>query len=505
LEFWNNIVFGFGVSFLPANLFFCFVGVLVGTLVGVLPGIGPVAAMSLLLPITFHMSPVAAIIMLAGIYYGVSYGGSTTSILVNIPGEAVSVITCLDGYQMARKGRAGPALGIAAFGSFIAGTLGVVGVMFFSPPLAKIALQFGPPEYFGLMFVGLALLTYLSMKSILKSLIMAVLGLFLGTIGVDTLTGLHRFTFSVPILMDGISLVPIAMGLFGITEVLVSVESLKKKSIFETEIKNLLPTLRDWKDSLPPIFRGGVLGFLMGIIPGAGGILATFISYTVERRLSKHPEKFGTGMIEGVAGPESANNAASSGAFIPLLTLGIPSNVVTAMLLGALMIHGVTPGPLLLKQNPQIFWGVITSMYVGNVMLLVLNLPLIGLWVRILKVPYAILFPLILLFCVVGVYSLDNSILEVYIMLGFGAIGYVLRKIEYEPAPFVLALVLSPMIEDNFRSSLMLSSGQMGIFFTNSPLSCILMILGFFILFYPMVTAFRKERKGLRKIAEEGN
>lgn len=505
MEFWNNIVLGFGVSFQPINLFFCFMGVLVGTLVGVLPGIGPVAAMSLLLPITFHMSPISAIIMLAGIYYGAQYGGSTTSILVNIPGEATSVVTCLDGYQMARKGRAGPALGIAAFGSFIAGTLGVVGVMFFSPPLAKIALQFGAPEYFGLMFVGVTLLTYLSMKSMLKSLIMAVLGLFVGTIGVDTVTGLHRFTFKIPTLMDGVGLVPIVMGLFGITEVLVNVETLVKKSVFETKIKGLLPTLKDWKDSVRPIFRGGLIGFIMGIIPGAGAILATFISYTMERRLSKHPEKFGSGMIEGVAGPESANNAASSGAFIPLLTLGIPPNVVAAMLLGALMIHGVIPGPLLLKQEPQIFWGVVTSMYTGNIMLLVLNLPLIGLWVRLLKVPYTILFPLILLFCIIGVYSLNNNILEVYIMLGFGVVGYVLRKLDYEPAPFVLALVLGPMIEDNLRSSLMLSSGGVGIFFTNSPLSCIMMILAFFILASPMMPWFKKEKKVIEKIAKEAD
>ena len=501
MEFWHNIAFGFGVSFQPVNLFLCFLGVLIGTLVGVLPGIGPVAAMSLLLPTTFHISPVSAVIMLAGIYYGAQYGGSTTSILVNIPGEATSVVTCLDGYQMARQGRAGPALGIAAFGSFIAGTLGAVGVMFFSPPLAKVALEFGSAEYFALMFVGLCLLTYLAMKSMLKALIMAVLGLFVGTIGIDTVTGLHRFTFGAPTLMDGVGLVPIVMGLFGIAEVLFNIERVIRKSVFETKVKGVLPTLQDWKDSAGPILRGGFIGFTMGIIPGAGAILATFTSYTVERRLSKHPEKFGTGMIQGVAGPEAANNAASSGAFIPLLTLGIPANVVAAMLLGALMIHGVIPGPLLLKDNPQIFWGVVTSMYTGNAMLLVLNLPLIGLWVRLLKIPYTILFPLILLFCVIGVYSINNNIIEVYIMLGFGVIGYVLRKLEYEPAPFVLALVLGPMIEDNLRSSLMLSSGRVGVFFTNSPLSCILMILGFLILASPFIPWFKKERKVIEKIA----
>ena len=373
--------------------------------------------------------------------------------------------------------------------------------MFFSPPLAKVALEFGSAEYFGLMFVGLCLLTYLAMKSMLKALIMAVLGLFVGTIGVDTVTGLHRFTFGAPTLMDGVGLVPIVMGLFGITEVLFNIESVIKKSVFETKVKGVLPTLQDWKDAAGPIFRGGFIGFIMGIIPGAGAILATFTSYTVERRVSRHPEKFGTGMIQGVAGPEAANNAASSGAFIPLLTLGIPANVVAAMLLGALMIHGVIPGPLLLKDNPQMFWGVVTSMYTGNAMLLVLNLPLIGLWVRILKVPYTILFPLILLFCVIGVYSLNNNIIEVYIMLGFGVAGYVLRKLEYEPAPFVLALVLGPMIEDNLRSSLMLSSGRVGIFFTNSPLSCILMIVAFLILASPFIPWFKKERKVIEKIA----
>jgi putative tricarboxylic transport membrane protein len=357
--------------------------------VGVLPGIGPVGAMSLLLPSTYKISPLAAVIMLAGIYYGSQYGGSTTSILVNIPGEASSVVTCLDGYQMARQGRAGPALGISAFGSFIAGTLGLVGLMMVAPPLASMALRFGPPEYFSLMCLGLTLLIYLASASSIRAIMMAAVGVILGCIGQDPETGSSRFVFGIYDLLDGIGLAPFIMGLFGISEVLLNIEkSLERRSIFQAEIKGLLPNWQDWKDSIKPIIRGSVLGFFLGVLPGGGAVISSFSSYAIEKKFSKHPEKFGKGAIEGVAGPESANNAAAEGAFVPLLTLGIPPNVVMALLLGALMIHGVTPGPLLISRNPEIFWGIIASMYIGNATLLILNLPLIGLWVQVLRVPY---------------------------------------------------------------------------------------------------------------------
>lgn len=496
MEFSHSILMGFQIALQPINLFFCFIGVLIGTLVGVLPGLGPVAAISLLLPTTFHVTPVSAIIMLAGIYYGAMYGGSTTSILVNIPGEAASVVTCLDGYQMARKGRAGPALGIAAFGSFIAGTFGIIGLMMIAPPLAEMALKFGPPEYFSLMIMGLTVLTFLASGPMWKALLMAAFGLFLGSMGMDNMTGAVRFDFNILELSDGVGLVPVVMGLFGISEVLLNVEQSMERSIFETKIRNLLPTLRDWADSFWAILRGTGIGFFLGVLPGGGAVISSFVSYAVERKVSKHPEKFGTGMIQGVAGPESANNAATGGAFIPLLTLGIPANSVMAILLGALMIHGMQPGPMLVKEQPDLFWGVITSMYLGNVMLLVLNLPLIGLWVRILKVPYPILFPLILLFCLVGSYSLNNSIVEVLIMILFGIIGYFFKKFEYEPAPLVLALVLGPMLEAALRRSLLLSAGDPTIFLTR-PISAVLMIISFCLLVFPLIPWLRKKREAI--------
>jgi len=493
MDFFQSMVMGFQVALQPGNLAFCFIGVLIGTLVGVLPGLGPVAAISLLLPTTFHLTPVSAIIMLAGIYYGAMYGGSTTSILVNIPGEAASVVTCLDGYKMARQGRAGPALGIAAFGSFIAGTIGVIGLMLIAPPLAEMALKFGPPEYFSLMIMGLTILTFLASGPMWKALLMAAFGLFLGCIGMDTLMGATRFTFDIVELSDGIGLVPVVMGLFGISEVLLNVEQSMERAIFETKIKNLLPTLKDWADSVGAILRGTVIGFFLGVLPGGGAVISSFVSYAVEKKVSKHPEKFGTGVIQGVAGPESANNAATGGAFIPLLTLGIPANSVMAILLGAMMIHGMQPGPMLVKEQPGLFWGAITSMYLGNVMLLILNLPLIGLWVKILKVPYPILFPLILLFCLIGAYSLNNSIVEVFIMVIFGLIGYLFKKFEYEAAPLILALVLGPMLETALRRSLLLSAGDPAIFLTR-PISAILILISFFLLAYPLVPWLRKKR-----------
>lgn len=489
----QNIFLGFQVSLQPVNLLYCFLGVLIGTLIGVLPGIGPVGAMSILLPVTFHAPPVASIIMLAGIYYGAMYGGSTTSILVNIPGEAVSVVTCLDGYQMARQGRAGPALGISAFGSFIAGTIGVLGLMLLAQPLARAALKFGPPEYFSLMVLGLIILTYLAQKSLVKSLIMATLGLLLSYVGLDTVSGQVRFTLDVVELLEGIGIIPIVMGLFGIAEILENLEVTITRSVFKTHMKGLFPNLKDWANSIFPIFRGTVLGFFLGILPGGGAVLSSFVSYAVEKRVSKHPEKFGKGAIEGVAGPEAANNSASSGAFIPLMTLGIPSNVVMAMLFSGLLIHGLQPGPLLIKESPDLFWGVIASMYIGNAMLLVLNLPLIGMWVQLLKVPFRFLFPMIILFCIIGVYSVNNSLLDVGLMIFFGIFGYLMRKFDYEPAPLVLAYVLGPMLEQAMRQSLRMSNGSFTIFFSR-PISVICLAICLFLL----IVSFGQVRKKKR-------
>jgi putative tricarboxylic transport membrane protein len=502
MDIFSNVLLGFQVALQPMNLFFCFIGVLIGTLVGVLPGLGPVAAMSLLLPSTFHVPPVSAIIMLAGIYYGAMYGGSTTSILVNIPGEAASVVTCLDGYQMARKGRAGPALGISAFGSFIAGTLSIVGLMFLAPPLAEGALKFGPPEYFCLMLLGLIILTFLAGGSMPKALIMAAFGLFLGLIGMDIMTATPRFTFGLYFLNDGVGLVPVVMGLFGVSEVLLNVEALIKQDVFKTRIKGLLPNLKDWKDSAWPIIRGSVIGFFLGILPGGGAVISSFVSYAVEKKISRHPEKFGTGVIEGVAGPESANNAATGGAFIPLFTLGIPSNAITAMLLGALIIYGMQPGPMLISQHPDLFWGAVTSMYIGNIMLLVLNLPLIGLWVKILKIPYPVLFPLILLFCLIGVYSLNNNTAEIGLMLAFGGVGYLMKKFDYEAAPLVLALVLGPMMENALRQSLIMSNGSADIFFTR-PISLVIMLVVLSLLILPLLPWVKQKREIVGEMGED--
>jgi len=484
------------VALQPLNLFYCFTGVLIGTLVGVLPGIGPVTAMSLLLPATYHITPVGAIIMLSGIYYGVQYGGSTTSILVNIPGEAASVMTCIDGYQMARQGRAGRALGISAFGSFIAGTIGIIGLVLIAPPLVDFALKFGFPEYFSLMVLGLTVLSFMTSGSIVRALMMAAFGLILGTIGLDFISGLARFTFDIPELLDGIGLVPVVMGLFGISEVLLNIEVKIKREIFTTKVKGLLPTLQDWAQSIWAILRGTLIGFFLGILPGGGAVISSFVSYAIEKRVSKHPEKFGKGAIEGVAAPESANNAAAQGAFIPLLTLGIPGNVATAMLLGALIIHGITPGPLLLSQNPELFWGVVASMYVGNAMLLALNLPLIGIWVQLLKVPYPILFPLIIIFCMIGSYSINNSTIDVAIMLIFGGIGYLMKKLSLEAAPVVLAFVLGPMLENALRQSLIKSQGSFSIFFTR-PISAACLFIAIALVVFPLLPWFRRRRPGV--------
>jgi len=492
LGYWDSIILGFSVCLQPLNLLYCFIGVFIGTLIGVLPGVGPVATISMLLPATFKMSPVGAIIMLAGIYYGAMYGGSTTSILVNIPGETASVVTCLDGYQMARQGRAGPALGIAAFGSFIAGTFSVVALTFVAPPLATIAIRFGPPEYFSLLVLGLTLLIYLAHGSMIKALMMACVGLLMSFIGLDNISGYERFTYGIATLEDGLGLVPVAVGVFGLGEVLSNIEeSVGKRVIFQTKISNLLPNLQDWKDSAMPIARGTVFGFLLGILPGGGHVLASFASYAIEKRFSKHPEKFGQGAIEGVAGPESANNAGAGGQFIPLLTLGIPASPVMALMLGALVIFGLQPGALLMTRNPDLFWGVIVSMYLGNVMLLVLNLPLIGLWVHVLRVPYPFLFPLIVLFCLIGAYSLSNNIFDVFIMVLFGIIGYLMKKVRFEAAPMLLGMVLGLMMEDALRQSLIMSGGSFQIFVTR-PISAGFIIAALVLLVIPAIRGSKK-------------
>jgi putative tricarboxylic transport membrane protein len=425
--------------------------------------------MALLLPFTAGASPIAGIIMLAGIFYGAMYGGSITSILVNIPGEAASVVTCLDGYQMARQGRAGPALGISAFGSFIAGTLGVIGLMFLAIPLGNFALSFGPSEYFGIMCLGLILVIYMSKGSTIKGLIVAVFGFVISQIGRDAIYSVPRFTFGLRELDDGMSIVPVVMGLLGVSEVLTNLEQSIDVSIYKTKIKNLLPDLKDWLASIGPILRGTVIGFALGVLPGSGPITSSFVSYAVEKKKSKHPERFGNGTIEGVAGPESANNSAIAGGFIPLFSLGIPSNVVMALLLAAFMIHGMQPGPLLLKDQPEVFWGVVASMYLGNIMLLIINIPLIGMWVGLLKIPYRILFPIILLLMLIGGYSLNNSTFDIYVMLIFGILGYLFRKFDFEPTPLILAFCLGTMMENNFRLSLISSGGSFLIFLRPIP------------------------------------
>ncbi len=486
----DNIILGFSASLAPINLLYCLLGVTLGTIVGILPGLGPVSSIALLLPLTYKTNLLSAVIMLSGIYYGVQYGGTITSVLMKIPGEASAVVTCIDGYQMAKKGRAGAALGIAAFGSFIAGTFGIIMLMFLAPPLAKIALLMGPPEYMALMITGLSLVVYLSSKSMIKSLMMGVLGLLLGTIGMDPISGQIRFGMGIKNLMDGVDLAPMAMGLFGLAEVFTLIESKEGSSEFlevKTKLREILPNRKDWRDSFFPITRGSIFGFLMGILPGGGAVMASFVSYAMEKRLSKHPEKFGTGAIEGVAGPESSNNSAAIGAFVPLLTLGIPSNVVMALLIGAFMIHGVNPGPLLLRDNPVLFWGIITSMYIGNFLLLIQNVPLIGLFVKILKVPPKIMAPLITVICFIGAYSINNNVSGILIVIIFGTMGYLMCKFRYDPAPLILAFVLGPLMEDALRQSMMLFRGDVLKIFQR-PIATAFLGIAFFLFFSPLIT-----------------
>jgi putative tricarboxylic transport membrane protein len=497
----DNFLFGLQVVLDPTNLLFCFIGVLIGTLVGVLPGIGPAGAMGLLLPATFSAPPTAGIIMLAGIYYGAMYGGSTTSILVKIPGEAASVVTCLDGYQMARQGRAGPALGIAAFGSFIGGTLSILGLMLIAHPLARVALNFGPPEYFALICTGLITVTYLSQGSVLKSLMMALVGILIGNVGLDLVNALPRFTFGITELEDGVGVVPLVMGLFGISEVLINIEEEGRRELFSTRITHLYPSLKDWAESIGAILRGSMIGFFLGTLPGGGAVLSSFVSYAVERKVSKNPERFGKGAIAGVAAPETANNAAAGGSLIPLLSLGIPANPAMAMLFAALIIHGIQPGPFFIKSNPQLFWGLVASMYLGNGLLLLLNLPLIGIWVKLLKVPYRILFPMILLFCLIGAYSVNNSLFDVFIMVLFGALGYLMKKFGYEAAPLILAFLLGPILEQALRQSLRISGGSFFIFISR-PISGVTLGIAFLLLLSNILPFLKRRRRVYEEFKE---
>jgi putative tricarboxylic transport membrane protein len=495
----QHLIAGFGIATTVDNLFYCLLGAIVGTLVGVLPGLGPIAGIALLIPATFGLSPTSAIIMLAGIYYGAMYGGSTTSILLNVPGETASVITCIDGYQMAQKGRAGPALAICAIGSFIAGTIGIFGLVFLAPPLAEAALTFGPPEYFSLMVFGFIVLSNVTGTSLVKALMMAVVGLIIGTIGIDPVTGDARFAFDSPALLGGIEFVAVAIGLFGIGEVLANVEKpaeMLEEKVLVPRFRELYPTFQDLKRSIGAILRGTGIGFGVGLVPGPAPVIATYAAYMTEKKISKHPEEFGKGAIEGVAGPESANNSACQAAFIPLFVLGIPFAPPTAILLGALLIHGVTPGPLMIGQHPDLFWGVIASMYIGNFVLLLLNLPFVPLFANILRIPKKVLLPLVILFCIIGMYTVNNSIFDIWMMLLFGALGFLMRKWAYEGAPLLLALVLGPKMEVAFRQSLMISHGDFGIFIQR-PISMIFLLGILVFLSFPAVRIlFKKLRKG---------
>jgi TctA family transporter len=476
------------------NLFWCLMGAFIGTAIGVLPGVGPTATMALLLPATYFLPAESALIMLAGIYYGSQYGGSTTSILVNLPGEASSVVTCLDGYQMARNGRAGPALAIAAIGSFFAGTVATLIIAAAAPPLTRLAQQFAPADYFSLMVLGLVFAVVLARGSAVKAVGMIFLGMLLGLVGTDVNTGNTRFTFGIDDLFDGLGFVPLAMGVFGIAEIITNLANQSRRDLVSSKVTGLMPTREDLRRSIGPILRGTGLGAFLGILPGGGAVLASFSSYTVEKRLSKTPEKFGTGMIEGVAGPESANNAAAQTSFIPMLTLGIPSNAVMAMMIGGMMIHGIIPGPQVMEQKPGLFWGMIVSMWLGNLMLVILNLPLIGIWVRMLLVPYRLLAIAIMFFCCIGVYSLNNSANEVLFICFFGVIGYILMKLDCEPAPLLLGFLLGPMMEVYMRRAMLLSRGDPWIFFQR-PLSLAFLVIATALLIFIVLPNVRKVRE----------
>lgn len=495
MEIIDNIGLGFATALSFQNIIYCFIGVLLGTLIGVLPGLGPVATIAMLLPITYQISdPTTALIMLAGIYYGAQYGGSTTAILVNLPGETSSVVTTLDGYQLARKGRPGPALAIAAIGSFIAGSIATVMIAAFAPPMAELAFRFGPAEYTSLMVMGLVAAVVLAHGSVVKALAMIVLGLLLGTVGTDINTGTERFTLGFPELADGLSFTAVAMGIFGLGEIIANLEQREKRKVFAERISGLLPSAKEFKRSLSPILRGTALGSFLGVLPGGGGILSSFTSYAVEKKLSSTPEKFGSGMIEGVAGPEAANNAGAQASFIPMLTLGIPTNAVMALMVAGMMIHSIQPGPQVMTSNPDLFWGLVTSMWIGNAMLLILNLPFVGIWIRLLTVPYRVLYPAILLFCCVGVYSINNNVFDVVLIIPFAILGYLFRKLNCEPAPLLLGLVLGPLLEEYLRRALILSHGDWSTFVTE-PLSLGLLAITAALLVIVLVPAIARSRE----------
>jgi putative tricarboxylic transport membrane protein len=489
----TSLAHGFGVALTPVNLLYALVGALIGTAIGVLPGLGTPTTIALLLPVTYKIEATSAVIMLAGIFYGAMYGGSTTSILMNIPGEAASIVTCLDGYKLARQGRAGAALGMSAMGSFVAGTLSIVGITLVAPALASFALKFGPAEYTSLVLLGLMLAVYLSEGSVVKGLTMAALGLVLGTVGIDPVFGAPRFTFGLNRLMDGVDFVIAAMGLFGIAEILTNLEAPEVRDIYKTSLHGLLPNREDWRRSWKAVLRGSGLGFFIGVLPGGGAIISSFVAYAFEKRFSKHPERFGQGAIEGVAAPESANNAASTSSFIPLLTLGIPGNASIAMIFVALMIHGIQPGPLLIQQYPNLFWGAIASMYIGNVMLLCLNLPLIGMWVRLLTVPYHYLAVTIVTICIIGAYSINNAAFDVGMMMVFGVAGYFLRKAKFPPAPLVLAMILGRILERSFLQSLQVSAADLSIFI-QEPISATLLLVTAFVMLTPAARWLWRQR-----------
>jgi len=490
----GNLGIGFATALTLSNVLYCFIGVLLGTLIGVLPGLGPVATIAMLLPTTFSLSPVSALIMLAGIYYGAQYGGSTTAILINLPGEASSVVTVLDGYQLALKGRAGAALATAAIGSFCAGTLSTVVLALFAPPLADLALKFGPAEYASLVILGLIASIILARGSLLRATGMIMLGLILGLVGTDINTAYLRYTFGFSELADGIGFVVLAMGMFGIGEIMLNLEQSATRNVLVKRISGLMPTREDIKRIVGPIIRGSLLGSLLGILPGGGALLASFAAYSLEKKVSKRASEFGTGALEGVAAPESANNAGAQTSFIPMLTLGIPSNPVMALMIGAMIIHGIQPGPLVMSKQPTLFWGVIVSMWVGNLFLLILNLPIIGLWVRLLSLPYRLLYPAILVFCGIGVYSLNNALFDIYLMAIFGLLGYLFSKLECEPAPLMLGFILGPMLEEYVRRALLLAKGD-PLTLVRRPISAALLVVAVLSLFAVMMPALRRKRQ----------
>ncbi len=495
MELLSNLALGIETAFTLQNLMWCFLGVLLGTLIGVLPGIGPLATIAILLPITYKMAdPSTALIMLAGIYYGSQYGGSTTAILVNLPGESASVVTTLDGYQMARRGKAGLALATAALGSFFAGTVATFLIAAFAPPLAEVAFKFGPAEYFSLMVMGLIAAVVLAHGSFIKALAMVLLGLLLGLIGTDVNSGAARFTFGIPELIDGIDFAVIAMGLFGFSEIIYNLKAQEARELLKEKVTDLVPSKADVKRAAPAVLRGTALGSLLGILPGGGGILSSFASYAIEKKISKHPEEFGKGAIEGVAGPESANNAGAQTSFIPMLTLGIPTTPVMALMIAAMMIHNIQPGPQVMTSNPSLFWGLIVSMWVGNFFLVILNLPLIGMWIKLLQVPYRLLYPAILLFCCIGAYSLNNNVWDVVMIIPFAILGYYFKKWKCEPAPLLLGFILGEMMEEYLRRALTLSRGDWGVLF-DRPLSATLLAITALLILLMLLPSIRKKRE----------